>query len=58
MCAAYFDKSVAYFYVCAAYCDKSAAMQCKCEIDLQVFLQNVVCLLSKTSSTYEAEARR
>jgi len=49
--AAYYDKGVAYYYV-------SVTMPCKCVIDLQVFLQNVVCLLSKTSSTYEAEARR
>ena len=41
-CAAYYDKGVAYYYV-------SVTMPCKCVIDLQVFLQNVVCLLSKTS---------
>ena len=64
MSAAYCYRSVAYYYESAAYYDKSAAyyyrsatMQC-IDSRLQVFLQNVVCLLSKTSSTYEAEARR
>ena len=42
--------SVAYYYVSAAMLYQSAG--------LQVYLQNVVCLFSKTSSTYEAEARR
>ena len=58
MSAAYFIVSAAYFIVSVAYYYRSATMQCEFEIDLQVFLQNVVCLLSKTSSTYEAEARR
>ena len=55
--AAYYDESVAYYDKSAAYYYRSAAMQynlCR----LLVFLQIVVCLLSKTSSTYEAEARR
>ena len=58
MSAAYYDKGVAYYDTGVAYYYVSVTMPCKCVIDLQVFLQNVVCLLSKTSSTYEAEARR
>ena len=57
MSTAYFYRSVTYYDECAAYYYRSATMQYK-YYGLQVFLQNVVCLLSKTSSTYEAEARR